>query len=329
MILGLVNAGETVFETGRAFGGHRVAAKLLSANALNGLIHVEDIPYDEETHDIDVQAMINKMIRLKPKLIILGRARILFPETIEPLRSIADEVGAYLAYDFSHINGLVAGRAFPNPLDQGVDVVMGSHHKSLPGPQGGLYFTRSEDIYHKVRRGLYPPLVTNHHLERAPALAATFLEMLEFGEAYTRQIVRNSAALGKALHDKGMKALYPELGFSRSHQVLVDVEGYGGGKEVSKLLERANIIAGPGTIPKDQDNEDGFASGIRLGTQELTRIGATEDSMESVADLIYRVLVEESDPSKVAQEVTDFVGQFQELKFCFEEGVHPYNDPTY
>jgi len=324
VILGLVNAGDTVFETGRAFGGHRVAGRLVSANALRDLFCVEDIPYDPETYDIDVQAMIEKMLRLRPKLVILGRARILFPETIEPLRAVADEIGAYLAYDFSHINGLVAGKAFPNPLEQGVDVVMGSHHKSLPGPQGGLYLTRREDIYHKVRRGLYPPLVTNHHLERAPALAATYLEMLEFGEAYAAQVVRNSAALGKALYDMGLEALYSERGFSRSHQVLVDVDKFGGGEEVSKLLEQANIIIGPAAIPKDLTGDGKFASGIRLGTQELTRIGAVEGDMEKVASLIHRVLVEGSHPSSVVQEVADFVAQFRELKFCFDKSVHPY-----
>ena len=326
VVLGLVNAGDTVFEAPWAFGGHRLAEKLLTANALKDLIQVEDIPYDAATHNVDVPATIDKMIRRKPKLVILGRATILFPETVEPLRAAADEIGAYLAYDLSHINGLVAGKAFPNPLDQGVDVAMGSHHKSLPGPQGGMFFTRSEEIYRKVRRGLYPTLVSNHHLERAPALAATYLEVREFGEAYAGQIVRNSAALGLFLHDRGLKALYPELGFSRSHQVLVDVEDLGGGREVSARLERANIITGPGAIPKDHDKSNRFASGIRLGTQELTRIGATEDDMKDVADLVARVLIEEANPLQVAEEVAEFVGRFKDLKYCFEQGVHPYED---
>jgi len=324
VILGLVGAGDIIFETGNCYGGQKVATKLVSANMLQNLIRVEYIPYNASTHDIDVDALTDKMRVLKPRLVILGRAHILFPETISPLRPIADEIGAYLAYDFSHINGLVAGRAFPNPLDQDVDVVMGSHHKSLPGPQGGLYFTRREDIYLKVRRGLYPPLVTNHHLERAPALAATYLEMLEFGEAYASQIVRNSAALGKALFDRGMNALYPEQGFSRSHQVLVDVEQIGGGKHVCEILEMANIITGPAAIPKDLPTDGKVASGIRLGTQELTRIGMKEDDMETVGELVYRVAVKREDPSTVARDVANFVGTFTELRYCFDQGAHPY-----
>jgi glycine hydroxymethyltransferase len=324
VILGLVNAGDTILETGNCFGGQKVASKLITANALQDLLHVEYIPYDPNTHDIDVAALGDQMQRLKPKLIILGRAHILFPETLGPLRKLADEIGAYLAYDFSHINGLVAGKTFPNPLDFDFDVVMGSHHKSLPGPQGGLYFTRNEEIYRKIRRGLYPPLVTNHHLERVPALAATYLEMLEFGESYAQQIGKNSSALGRALYERGFNVLYPERAFSQSHQVLVDVELYGGGKETCKVLEAANIITGPGAIPKDLPTDGKMASGIRLGTQELTRIGMVESDMDAVAELLERAVMRSEDPQSVARDVADFVSQFKTLKFCFEEAAHPY-----
>ena len=324
VVLGLAGRGATIFETGNCYGGQKVASKLLAANALQDLFTVEYIPYDASTHDIDTEALIEMMLQHRPELVVLGRAHILFPESIEPLRPVADEIGAYLAYDFSHINGLVAGKAFPNPLDLGVDVVMGSHHKSLPGPQGGLYFTRDEEVYKMIRRAIYPPLVTNHHLERAPALAATFLEMLEFGEAYASAIAANSAALGSALHERGLNALYPERGFSRSHQVLVDVEEFGGGREVCGRLQEANIIAGPGAIPKDLPTDGKTPSGIRLGTQELTRIGMADSDMESVADLIHRAIAKQTEPASTAQEVGNFVAQFDELRYCFDEGAHPY-----
>lgn len=325
VIIGLVNPGDTIIETGDGFGGQRVGTKLLTANMLNGLIKVEYIPYDPETHDIDVGKLIDLMRRVKPKLVIFGRSHILFPDTIQPIRQVADEIGAYLAYDFSHISGLVTGKTFPNPLDHGVDVVMGGHTKSLPGPQGGIYFTRSEDIYHKVRRGLYPPLVCNHHLERAPALAATYLEMREFGHAYATQIGKNSATLGAALADSGLGSQYPERGYSQSHQVLVDTWPYADGKDAAKSLEAANIITGAGSIPRPTWAAEGKArNGLRLGTQELTRIGMTEKDMPSVAALIRRVIIDRETPEFVAKDVADFVSGFTELKFCFERGVHPY-----
>jgi glycine hydroxymethyltransferase len=94
VVLGLVEPGDTVMETGDGFGGQRVATKLLTANLLQDLIKIEFIPYDPETHDIDIDRMTERMRSLKPKLVILGRSHILFPDTISPLRSIADELGA-------------------------------------------------------------------------------------------------------------------------------------------------------------------------------------------------------------------------------------------
>lgn len=325
VVLGLVDPGDTVMETGDGFGGQRVATKLITANLLRGLINIEFIPYNPETHDIDVDALAEKMRQLKPKLVILGRSHILFPDTVAPLRSVANETGTYLAYDFSHISGLVTGKSFPNPLDEGVDVVMGGHTKSLPGPQGGLYFTRSEEIYHKVRRGLYPAIICNHHLERAPALAATYLEMAQFGEAYARQVGKNSAALGAALAAEGLESQYPERGYSQSHQVLVDVHPHGEGEQVAKALEESNIICGPGHIPRPTWASEGKPRiGLRLGTQELTRIGMKEGDMPAVAGLVRRVVVDHDTPSSVSADVAKLVGGFTELKFCFDEGAHPY-----
>jgi glycine hydroxymethyltransferase len=325
VILGLVSPGDTVMETGDGFGGQRVATKLITANLLQNLVKIEFIPYDPETHDINVDRMIEEMRRVKPRLVILGRSHILFPDTIEPLRAIADEVGSYLAYDFSHINGLVAGKSFPNPLNQGADILMGGHTKSLPGPQGGLYVTRSEEIYQRVRRGLYPPIICNHHLERAPALAATYLEMREFGVAYAEQVRANSASLGEALAQVGLDSQYPERGYSQSHQVLVDVSDYGDGEAVSKDLEASNIICGPGHIPRPTWATEGRPRiGLRLGTQELTRIGMKENDMATVADLIRRVVIDQESSTSVGEDVAEFVSGFNELGYCFDKGVHPY-----
>ena len=204
---------------------------------------------------------------------------------------------------------------------------MGGHTKSLPGPQGGLFFTRSEETYQKIRRGLYPPIICNHHVERAPALAALYLEMREFGHAYATQLGKNSAALGAALAERGLESQYPERGYSQSHQVLVDVSAYGDGKDIAKMLEAANIICGPGSIPRPTWAKEGKArTGLRLGTQELTRIGMKETDMATVAELMSRAVVEREPPDTVTKAVAEFVSCFTELKFCFDRGAHPYRD---
>jgi glycine hydroxymethyltransferase len=323
-ICGLTQPGDIIFETG-ALGGHRTATKMVDANLLARALTVEYIPYDIDTHDIDMPALIARVREKRPRLIIFGRDQILFPENVQLISGVAAEVGAYIAYDFSHIHGLVAGKVFPNPLDQGAHVVLGSHHKTFPGPQGGLYMTRDEEIYSKVRRGLYPAFVGNHHVERVLALAVAYLEMREFGEVYATQIVRNSQALGKALQDRGIAVLYPERGFSQSHQVLVDVTAFGSGDGVAARLEQANIICGRTMIPKDILNANRTFSGLRLGTQEITRIGMVEENMDQVSALIERVLVKKESPARVADDVINFVSAFDKLMYCFDKTAQPFD----
>jgi glycine hydroxymethyltransferase len=323
-ISGLTDPGDLFFETGNCFGGHQVGSKLLQASALRDSLRVDYIPYDPHDHIIDVPKLQAMILEKRPRLIVFGRAHILFPDPIGQVRHVADQVGATIAYDASHVMGLLAGRRFPNPLDEGADVVYGSTHKSLPGPQGGMYFTRSEEIYKRVRRALYPPFVTNHHPERIPALAALWVEMLEFGPAYAGQVARNSAALGRALDERGIQVLCKHRGFSTTHQVLVDVSQHGDATDIALRLEKAHIISGAAAIPKDLPSDGKTKSGMRLGTQELTRIGLQEPDMERVADLIRRVVVNREEPARVADDVSAFVGRFTELKFVFESGTQPY-----
>lgn len=324
LFIGLTSPGDMVFESGPTDGGHGVGRRMLAANLFKGILDLRYFPIKDYQLDPDMSRLQQMIREEKPKLIVFGRSRILFPEPIEQIRQAADEVGAYVGYDASHIMGLIAGKVFPNPLDQGADVVAGSTAKTLGAPQGGIIFTRNEDVYKKVRAGFYPPLIANHHIHRIPGLAATFFEMLEFGESYYRQIVRNSQAFGKALCERGFDVLARDRGFSQSHEVLVDVSKLGDGREITNLLERANIIMGGATLPKDIETEGKTTSGLRLGTQEVTRTGAVEADMEGIGDLMKRVVIDKEEPQKVATDVATFVARFNEIKYTFDKGVAPY-----
>lgn len=324
VIIGLTKPGDVVFETGDGYGGQQVCTKLVSAGLLEKALKVEWIIYDPNTGDFDIEAMARKIRETRPKLIICGKAQPLFPESIGKLRPVADEVGAYIAYDASHVMGLIAGKAFFNPLDHGVDVMMGSTHKTFPGPQGGIILSNNEAVFRKIRMGLYPPLVTNHHANRVAALAASFLEMLEFGEAYHSQIVRNSQALGKALHDFGFDVLYPEMTFSHSHQVLVDVAKFGGGDKMASLLESANIMVSGCTIATDMVRGT-KRMGIRIGTQEVTRVGMKEKDMGEIATLFRRLIMDGEDPGVVARDVATFTSQFNRIHFTWDGDTPAYD----
>ena len=319
---GLTKAGEVIYEVGDGYGGQKVADKFGRGSLIKDILVIKDLPYDRDTHNIDVERLREMILEDRPRLIMFGGSNCLFPEPIREVREVADDVGSYITYDASHLLGLIAGKAFPNPLDEGADVVHGSTHKTFGGPQGGMYFTRDKAIYEKVRRGLYPPLVTNHHAHRIPCYAVQLLEFKQFGEAYAGQIVKNSQALGRALDDAGIPALCPERNYSRTHVVRIDVTAFGGGKRNEKKLEEANIVTGGTVLPKDIGTDK--QSGMRLGTQEITRIGMKERDMASVAGLIKRVVADDEDPQRVAEDVREFVARFDEIQYTFDEGTPPY-----
>ena len=332
VIMAFTEPGDTVFETGGYYGGQQVCNGFVNVphapKLAKGILNVVFWPYDSKTHQIDVNKAEKMIKEKKPSLLIMGRAQILFsPEPVKEIKEIAEEVGACLHYDGAHVLGLMAGKRFFNPLDDGADVLTGGHTKTFPGPQGGIVLTNSEEIYTKLQGGkggrFNQPIVCNYHMARVAALGAALVEMKEFGEAYADQVLRNSAALGKAMFDLGFNVLYPEYGFSRSHMIMVDVLKFGGGTKNMNLLEKANIFCSRQSTYLDLERKT-RASALRVGTQEITRTGMKEKDMSEIAQFFKRVIMDKEDVEVVAKDVAKFVSNFNKLTFTFDDGANPY-----
>ncbi len=280
--------------------------------------HIE-MPYDAEAMNVDVDKAVKLIEKVKPNFVVLGGSVYLFPHPVREIAEAAHSVGAKLVYDAAHVLGLIVGKRWHNPLDEGADVMTASTHKTFPGPQGGIIATRSEELYKPIGRAIFPYFVSNHHLHRLPALAVTAAEMKHFGEAYADQTVRNAHALAEALAAEGFKVLGEHLGYTRSHQVVVDVRKQGGGAKAAKLLEEANIIVNKNLLPYDPPDAIKDPSGLRIGVQEMTRFGMKEDDMKRIAEFFRRVLIEDEDPSRVAREVTEFRKNFLEVHYTFPQ----------
>ncbi len=147
--------------------------------------------------------------------------------------------------------------------------------------------------------------------------------MLEFGERYAEQIVRNSKALAQALAQEGFRVLCEHKGYTESHQVVVDVSEQGGGARVAEELEKANIILNKNLLPWDDVRNSANPSGIRIGTQEVTRLGMGESEMEHIATLIARVVRGES-TERVKQEVAELRREFNRVHYSFDCDASAY-----
>jgi len=265
-------------------------------------LKVVSFPFLKEKMNIDVEKAAELVVKKRPRLVVFGASFFLFPHPVKALAKVAYEVQAHVAYDGSHVLGLIAGKQFQDPIREGATMLFGSTHKSFFGPQGGIILADREHG-EVIRKNIYPGFVDNAHWNRVAALALALAEMKEFGKAYASQVVKNAQALAKALADSCLPVACSKFGFTRSHQVLLDYSGFQRGRAVARELEKANIIAD---------------CGVRLGVCELTRRGMKQKQMLKVAEFITRALTGQEKPQGIKKEVEEFMSDFQEVQFCFK-----------
>jgi glycine hydroxymethyltransferase len=322
VLFALTKPGDIITTVALSDGAHISTARFgaVGVRSVNAITY----PWDEENMNIDVDEADKLIRRVRPRVALFGQSVFLFPTPLKELRDAFEETGCYVWYDGAHVLGLIAGGKFQDPLREGAEIISSSTHKTLPGPQHGVILAnpRDESMEKKLLRGVFPGVVSNHHLHAMAALGIALAEFEAFGKEYSDQVVRNAKALAQALHERGMRVLGEHLGFTESHTIAVDVSREGGGAQVALDLERANIITNKNLLPKDTSPV--HPSGIRLGSQELTRLGMRESEMEEVANLIYRVAVKKEDPGKVSRDVAALRADFNTVQYCFHRGEEAY-----
>jgi glycine hydroxymethyltransferase len=185
--------------------------------------------------------------------------------------------------------GLILGGQFQDPWREGATWVTASTHKTFPGPQRGIILADLDEADEKrywpaANRGVFPGSSSNHHLHSLPGLLVAIREMKQHAQAYAAQVVANAQALGRALDDAGIAVEAREFGYTRSHQLAVNVASHGGGVAVAQRLEANDIIVNYNLLPTDTDARN--PSGLRIGVQEMTRYGMREADMQDLAGLI-------------------------------------------
>jgi glycine hydroxymethyltransferase len=218
---------------------------------------------------------------------------------------------------------LIAGGEFQDPFKEGVDFITASTHKTFPGPQGGIILANSgtermDKAIKKVQRAIFPLTTSNTHLGRLPALGLAALELKLYGEELAKKTVKNAQTAGKYLFESGVKVLGETSGFTRSHQIAVDVRDYGGGRKIASDLEKANIILNKNLLPYDNQHNRKDPSGLRIGFQDVTRRGFKAGDIERLCSLILDVVKGNRKSAKVKTEVIKLRKTFKEIKYGFQ-----------
>jgi glycine hydroxymethyltransferase len=247
------------------------------------------IPYGvrREDHQIDMDAVRTLAHEHKPKLIIAGGTAYSRVWDWQAFRTIADEIGAWLLVDMSHISGLVAGGAHPSPIPH-AHVVTTTTHKSLRGPRSGVILTNDEALAKKINMAVFPGMQGGPLMHIIAAKAVAFAEALkpEF-KAYAHQVVANARALAASLQAAGLGIV---SGGTDNHSMLVDLTAKDvTGKAAEKGLDRAWLTCNKNGIPFDTRSPF-VTSGIRLGTPAGTTRGFGEGEFTSIGQLIAEVV---------------------------------------
>jgi len=271
---------------GRRIQSRGQSLKLGGPNSIN--LHI--LPLTEDHYHIDPVKTIELIDRVSPQVVVMGKSLFLFPEPVSGVAAFCKTKDIPLLYDGAHVLGLIAGGEFQSPLREGATWVTGSTHKTFPGPQRGVILANldAEDekkYWPAADRGVFPGSSSNHHLHTLPALLVAIREMKRYGREYARQIVRNAQALGRSLDELGTPVEARDFGYTKSHTIAVNVSQWGGGVEVAKRLEANDIIVNYNMVPGDTDPRN--PSGLRIGTQEMTRFGMDERAMGELAQLIH------------------------------------------
>ncbi|HJT14725.1 MAG TPA: aminotransferase class I/II-fold pyridoxal phosphate-dependent enzyme [Dongiaceae bacterium] len=303
--------GDVIIAPPPSIGGH-VTHHGAGAAGFYGVI-THPAPVDPARYTVDLDALRADARRLRPKLITIGGSLNLFPHPIAEIRAIADEVGALVLFDAAHMSGMIAGRAWQQPLEEGAHVMTMSTYKSLGGPPSGLILTNDATIAERLDAIAYPGLTANFDAAKSAALAVTLLDWKVHGRAYAAAMGATAAALAESLVDRGVPVFARDRGITRSHQFAIEAAGYGGGQAAAKTLRQANILTCGIGLPIAA--VDGDVNGLRLGTPEVVRWGMTADDMPELAGFIAGALAGARAARSLAGDVTTFRQRFSSLHF--------------
>lgn len=307
IISSLTNKDDNIYTLKPLDGGHGSTEKMCKMYHLN----INYLPFDHNTGQFDLQEIEKKFKSKNPRLVYLDNTIISFYSPIEGLSKISKKYGAPIVYDGSHVLGLIAGKMFPNPLNNGADILSGSTHKTFFGAQKGIILTNNQDFINKID-SISNDYISSIHTGSLLALYMSVLEMEKFGYAYANQVIKNAKALGKSLAKYGVIIPTLKRGVTETHQVWVDTGNLDPLKAFEMLAE-CNINTNPIRIPAIQ------RVGLRLGTAEVTRLGMKENEMKQIAKFISDVLIKYKKKNIILENVVKFCSKYQKVYFTFDD----------
>ncbi len=303
VILSVTNPGDTIMSISHDDGGHFSTTQILKLTGRSQVLAV----FNKEKTDFNIKETASVFKKNKCKAIYIDISYCINPVNI---RSLRKELGndAIIIYDASHTIGLMFSNRFQSPLTEGADILCANTHKTLPGTQKALIASKDSKYAEKINKAISSGLVSSSHTHHLIALAVSILEMDIYGDEYATQILENSNTLGKELSRLGMEVRMTTDGvYSHSHQIHLYID-----KIPNQELLYGRLVEN--NISTNFDNRSGKRLFIRIGVQEVTRMGMKTAEMLQIANFLKRTLYGE----QTKEEIVAFNAKYTKIHYSFD-----------
>lgn len=249
----------------------------------------------------------------RPRIVMLGGSVTLAPYDTQASVLAAQEVGAILVYDASHVAGLIAAGLYQNPMHMGFDIMTSSTYKTLSAPPGGLLIGRHPKHLNRLKQHLVGGWTSNYDAGRLAGISIALDEAKLHMRKYMSDMLHQVNYLYEALRKLGVDvvgSLQASQPKPSSHQLLIRTRDAAQATALSKKAERLGIYAGTARLPNQPE-----AGSLRLGVQVITRQGITEPGLDRLAWCLHGLIYDEVD-EKIAAEVKNLAAELNDCLYC-------------
>ena len=323
VFLACMKPGEKVLGLDLSMGGHLTHGS--PANFSGKTYHALFYGVKKDSGTVDYDHLEAVAAKEKPKMIICGASAYSRDWDYKRIRDIADHIGAIVFADIAHPAGLIAKGLLNDPFEH-CHIVTSTTHKTLRGPRGGIIMLRHDfenpwgikdpkgntrTMSQLLDLAVFPGTQGGPLEHVIAAKAVSFAEILtDDFKAYGQQIMKNAQAMAKAFVAKGYNLI---SGGTDNHLMLIDLRNKNlTGKKAQETLDKAHITLNKNAVPFD-DKSPFVTSGIRVGVPAVTTRGMKEQHMQTVVDLVDKVLMHTDDDALITgvkTDVKEFMKQF-------------------
>jgi len=304
VLLSSTRPGEAIMTIREKDGGHFATCGIIKAIGRKQLY----AKFDQKKMEFDYDATATIFKKAHARMLYLDSSNQIKPIDIKRMRRALGKK-AIIVYDASHTLGLILGGVFPNPLLLGADAVTANTHKTLPGPQKALIVFKRKNFGKRINTLINSSLVSSVHTHHLLALCVAVAEMVIFGKTYAKQIVKNANVFASEIEKFGYSVRRADADrYTYNHQVHIFLPKNAYAGRYFKRLVHNNISL---NLEKNILGKQYF---MRIGTQEVTRLGMKEKEMKTIAHIIHGAL----SGKNVKKEVALLKKNFRNIDFSFD-----------